>query len=61
MVSEEDNGFIIEHVERERQIIRICKIPNYQVGKYIKIKKKCGGAPNGTIEESPSGWNLALG
>lgn len=43
LVSEEDNGFIIGHVERERRIIRICKILNYQVGKYLKIKKNVEG------------------
>lgn len=40
-MNEEDNGSSIGHVERER------KIPNYQVGKYLKIKNNVDGLPLG--------------
>lgn len=46
-VNEADNRFSLGHVGREREIIRICTIPNYQVGKYLKIKNDAEGLPIG--------------
>ena len=36
-----------------------CSLPGWRTFK--DLKKKCGGAPSGSMEESHSGWNLVLG